>query len=326
MSPHPLRNWIPYSLTYCPTDQWILSWIDLQQRRITEPFFDQTIQNSKWRNMERSPLKSLSNLDFLIEATQGISYLKPTAFIFHVSRCGSTLLTQAFCEEQENIVISEAPILDEILRANEKDQQLTPSQQEKWFKAALNIMGQQRNFKESSYTIKLDSWHLHFYTQLRNWFPNTPFIFLFRKPEQVLASQEKRRGIHSVPGLINKTLLRIDSSVEYMGDLNRYTADVIMQYYLRIIDAQQQGHPLNFFTDYGDGVNQMISSFSRITGIKIKDQAKLKTRLTFHSKSPNEPFNGDLPPDSKFIYKQLSETYQQLRELILSENHKSTHK
>jgi len=316
MSLHPLRNWIPFALTYDPADQWILSWIDLQQRRITEPFFDETIQISKWRNLERSPLKSLSDPEFLIAAAQGIPHLKPTAFIFHVSRCGSTLLTQAFCQEEENIVIAEAPLLDEILRANEKDPHLTSEQQEKWFKAALNIMGQQRNFKESSYTIKLDSWHLHFYTLLRSWFPDTPFIFLFRKPEEVLASQEKRRGVHSVPGIISKALLRIDSSVAYLGDFNRYTADVIEQYYLRIIEVYQQGHPLNFFADYGDGVSQMISSFSKITGIKIKDPLKLQNRLAFHSKSPNEPFKGDLPADSRFTYKHLSQAYQQLKELI----------
>lgn len=321
MYPHPLTNWIPYSLTYDPEGQWVLSWIDLQNRSITEPFFDQTIQISKWRNRERSVLSSLSDPDFLIAAAQGIPHLNPTAFIFHVSRCGSTLLTQAFCEDEENIVISEAPLLDEILRANEKDPNMIPEQQEKWFKAALNMMGQQRNFKESSYTIKLDSWHLHFYTQLRNWFPVTPFIFIFRKPEQVLASQEKRRGIHSVPGIINKALLGIDLTKAYFGDFNRYTADVIEQYYLRIINAHQEGHPLNFFADYGDGMRQMIFLYSNITGIMIKDEAKLKTRLTFHSKSPNEPFKEDIPPDSKFTYEHLSRAYRHLKELTASENH-----
>lgn len=313
MNPHPLSNWIPYQLSYDEQGKWLLFWLDLEHRRMKEPFFEETIQISRYRNIERSRLKSCSDPEFLTALAPGLPHLKPTAFIFHISRCGSTLLTQAFCEAEEHIVIAEAPLLDEILRANEKDPELGPAQQEEWFKAALQLMGQLRNFKESDLIIKLDSWHLHFYTLLRNWFPDVPFIFLFRKPEEVLASHEKRRGIHSIPDMLSSILLGIDPAVDYNTDFNRYTADVIEQYFLKLHLIHQQKHPLNFFADYGDGIGPMVSLFTRATGIKVRNPDQLKTRLNYHSKSPDEIFKGDLPPNPKFSYPHCTQAYEELR-------------
>lgn len=317
MKTHPLKNWIPYRLFY-DQQQWLINWTDLQEIRITAPFFDETISISKYRNRERSSLQSLSNADFLTLAAQEILHLKPTAFIFHVSRCGSTLLSQAFSEEAENIVIAEAPLLDEILRSAEKDPEISVEQQEKWFKASLDLMGQFRNAKESDYIIKLDSWHIHFYSQLRNWFPDTPFLFLFRNPEAVIASHDKRRGMHAVPGLICPSLLKIDKTKDYQGNLNHYTADVMQQYYLELLDIHAQKHPFNTFADYADGVWQMVSLFSEVSGIEIRNRKRIEQRLTYSSKFPKELFKKESIPDPKFSYPQCHEAYQRLRQAILT--------
>lgn len=312
---HPLNNWIPYDLSY-NQDEWQIKWLNLEHRRITEPFFDETIHINRLRSRERSPLQSYSSPDFLANMAQEIAHLNPSAFIFHVSRCGSTLLSQAFCEEEENIVIAEAQLLDQILRSSEKNDEITNEQKESWFKAALNLMGQYRSFKESAYIIKLDSWHLHFYTQLRSWFPDTPFFFLSRTPEEILASHEKRRGMHSVPDLVSKKLLRIDSKTDYMGDFTRYTADVLEQYYLQLIYIQQEQHQDNAFADYGDGVKKMIADFSVFTGIEIRNPEKVNARLGYHSKEGREVFKADAPSNLKCSYKKCNDVYERFKTTI----------
>jgi hypothetical protein len=270
---------------------------------MTDPFFDETIQICRCRQRERSSLQSLSSADFMSEASKGVNALSPGAFIFHVSRCGSTLLSQVFSAPEENIAIAEAPLLDEILREGMAD----------WFKSAVALMGQRRNGKETDYLIKLDSWHIHYYELLREWYPETPFFFLYRRPDEVLASHAKRRGIHAVPGMVSHTLLKTAAPETFGGDFNRYTAQVLEQYYLRL---QRIHHPKNCFFDYASGGKAMVETFSRFTGIPIRDMDQVNTRLGYHSKSTHEVFKPEAPVDSKqFFFKDCHEAYEQLRSL-----------
>ncbi|TKC60053.1 hypothetical protein FBD94_14120 [Pedobacter hiemivivus] len=310
---HPLKNWIPYQFLYDELEGWKVTWMDLQDSKIVEPFFDETIMKCRSRRAQKTMLKSFSSPDFMKEVAENIPHLKPNAFIFHVSRCGSTLVTQAFCEMDENIVIAEAPLLDEILRASEKDDNLPTEKKEAWFKAALNLMGQHRNSKETGYIIKLDSWHIHFYELLRSWFPDTPFFFLSRRPDEVLASHEKRRGIHAVPGMVNKDLLKIDASKEYGGDFNSYTADVLEHFFLQMQYIQRLGHPKNAFTDYGDGVFKMLTEFSAFAGISIHNPERIYNRLNYHSKAGQELFKKDKTAEIRHYYHHCMEAYIQFK-------------
>jgi len=313
MTAHPLKNWLPYQLSYQEKDGWKLSWMDLEDIRITAPFFEQTISACSIQRKEKQRIQSNSSIDFLTSIAKEIPHLKPAAFIFHVSRCGSTLITQAFSEEEQNIVISEAPLLDEILRAGEKDPKISLTQKEDWFKAAINLMGQFRNDKESAFIIKLDSWHLHFYEQLRTWFPDTPFFFLSRTPDEVLASHKKRAGLHSIPGIINKKLLQIDPAEEYGGNFSRYTADVLQGYYQQLLKIQKQQHRKNTFADYADGAAEMISSFASFTGIEIRNPEGVKARLNYHSKAGSELFKKEPPTNPDHQYQQARTAYENFR-------------
>lgn len=290
----------------------MLHWMDLEDRQIMEPFFDETINICSCRRKEKRRLPSVSSIDFLSEVAAGIPHLSPTAFVFHVSRCGSTLLSQAFTLDSENIIIAEAPLLDEILRASEK-KEITEEKRKQWFMAAIQLMGQLRNGNESAYIIKLDSWHLHFYDILRSWYPDTPFFFLSRRPDEVLASHEKRAGIHTVPGLVNKQLLKIDPELDYGGNFSRFTADVLTGFYQQMSKIQQLQHPKNAFADYGEGVSIMLDRFSRFSGANIGDQEKLHNRLNYHSKSNITPFQKDRKPELRHQYPDCIEAYETIK-------------
>lgn len=313
MQQAPIANWIPYRLSHSGNDGWIVKWMNLGNERMIHPFFDETIQVCRCRQKEKSSLESLSSAAFLSDACKDLVSLEPSAFIFHVSRCGSTLLSQAFSAPEENIAIAEAPLLDEILRADEKDAELSTSTRESWFRWATRLMGQKRNNKETAYIIKLDSWHIHFYELLRAWFPQTPFFFLYRRPDEVIASHEKKRGIHAVPGMISAALLKTAAPAHYQGDFNRYTAAVLEQYYLKMQNICQLAHPNNCFFDYADGVNEMVTAFSRFTGIPINEPEQVNERLRYHSKSPQQTFKPE--PDAnnnKYSFNSSQAAYEQL--------------
>ncbi|WP_316746935.1 hypothetical protein [Pedobacter gandavensis] len=308
-----LTNWIPYKLSISENEEWMLHWMDLENRQMLEPFFDETITLCSCRRKEKRRLPSVSTTDFLLKVVaDGIPHLAPTAFVFHVSRCGSTLLSQAFTGDSQNIIIAEAPLLDEILRASEK-KEITEEERKQWFMAAIQLMGQLRNGTESAYIIKLDSWHLHFYDLLRSWFPETPFFFLSRRPDEVLASHEKRAGIHTIPGMVNKKLLKIDPQLNYGGNFSRYAADVLKGFYEQMGLIQQLKHPKNAFADYEDGVSTMVARFSEFSGIRIKDQEQLNNRLNYHSKTISLPYQKDRKPEPRHQYPYCMEVYETIK-------------
>ncbi|KAA2241718.1 hypothetical protein F0L74_17745 [Chitinophaga agrisoli] len=318
MQATPIHNWIPYQLSYSLQDEWMVKWLDLGNERMIQPFFDDTIQLCRSKQRQRSRLESLSTAAFLEDACKDLPALAPAAFIFHVSRCGSTLLSQAFSTPEEHIVIAEAPLLDEILRVAEQQPDIPATTRENWFRQALQLMGQLRNGKETTYIIKLDSWHIHFYDVLRSWFPQTPFFFLYRRPDEVIASHDKQRGIHSVPGMVNPVLLKTNEPAFYGSDFNGYTAQVLEQYYLALQDIHGQQHACNRFFDYADGVREMAAAFSAFTGIAIKDMEQLHTRLGYHSKSAQMTF---APEDhsnrQRFFFAGCQDAYAQLSTLLL---------
>jgi len=105
-----LTNWIPYQLE--PGDeQSFVSWLDLGRHRIGEPFFDQTIQKCKATMHNRSIYRPFSQAALIQDWSNTLDALEPTAFIFHVSRCGSTLLTQSLSQVEPHIVIPEATVI-----------------------------------------------------------------------------------------------------------------------------------------------------------------------------------------------------------------------
>ncbi|HVY70255.1 MAG TPA: hypothetical protein VHH73_10030, partial [Verrucomicrobiae bacterium] len=50
--------------------------------------------------------------------------------------------------------------------------------------------------------VKFDAWLTHEIPLIREAFPDVPWIFLYREPEEVLVSHQRMPGLHMVPGEI----------------------------------------------------------------------------------------------------------------------------
>jgi gluconate kinase len=301
----PMNNWIPYRLEHIEQD-WLVHWLYLGDKRMDDSFFDDTIRYCRSMQKRVSRFGSCSSTALLM--ANEITALKPQAFVFHVSRCGSTLLSQAFAQSEACISIAEAPLLDEILRSTEQDPNINKAQREEWFKAALSWMGQKRTGQESTYIVKLDSWHIHFYALLREWFPETPFFFLTRCPGEILASHAKIRGIHMIPSMINPFLLKLGKLPEFRGDFNTHGSNVLKHYYLELRTILMLDCKFNRFFDYSEGAKEMLESFSQFTGIEL--EPKMYERLKFHSKSIGATFNPE-PKEADLSTNACREAYQE---------------
>ncbi len=285
----PLLHWIPYKLVK-QNQEYFFEWIYLGEKRFNEPFFEETILKCRALVENSKGLKVLSHAQAILEWSQPINAVKPIAFIFHVSRCGSTMLSQAITLSERNIVIPEVPILDDILREPDMSEDFRIQ----LFMAVLKFLGQIRFPKQQNLILKMDSWHLMYLEQLRSYFPKLPFVILTRQPEEILKSHKRNRGMHMVPSLLPASMFGTTDAIPSAEKLDDYAAWVLQKYYLAIERFRHTDQNL-VVCDYSQGFKQIINCYLEITGEQFSTEESdlVDARLKKHSKKPDVTFEGD---------------------------------
>ena len=281
-----LKDWIPIKLFEDSGNEYC-RWVYLGDETFTDPFFDETILRCMKLPGNSSRYRAVSSIEVMKGWSKQIESISPTAFIFHVSRCGSTLISQLLALNPANIVLSEAPFIDDLLRNGFKKNKSSSS----YIKAALNFYGAKRNESNKNLFIKADSWHIHFYKQLRELYPQVPFILLYRKPDEVIRSQQKKRGMHAVRGVIDPAIFNFDNNEIADLSLDEYMAKVLEGYFTAFIDILQKDK-LAVPVNYNEGAITIINKIAAATGITLQEDEMeaMKQRSGFHGKHPGEVF------------------------------------
>ena len=199
MSGIPLDGWVPIRLFWQGSEP-LVEWCYLGRQRFTEPFFDSTIQLAL-----QSPFNSLfrhhTSMAGLADWFQRSPGMKPSGFVFHMSRCGSTVVSQMLASIPENVVISEAGPIDALARAHLHAPAAPLEQRADWLKSMVSALGQRRSGSEERYFIKFDARSTFEWPLLRQAFPDVPWIFLYRDPLEVLVSLVARPSNMTTPGM-----------------------------------------------------------------------------------------------------------------------------
>ncbi len=284
-----IKNWIPIKLIE-EADELSCRWLYIGSNKFTEPFFDETIATCRQLKENGNLKRSLSSLSIFHEWEKDLESISPNAFIFHVSRCGSTLLSQLLSLQSANIVLSEVPFFDDILRYGNKNNCMKTMLP--YLQKAIAFYAQKRHKESCNLFIKTDSWHIHFYKELRELYPNTPFIFLYRKPEEVLHSQQKKPGMQAIPGFLESSIFGFNADGITSKKMNEYFTMVLESYFnafVEIIKTDSKCIALN----YNEGGVELIKKTTAFAGTTIKDDEliEMKSRCNFHAKYPEEKFS-----------------------------------
>ncbi|MGZ4954199.1 MAG: hypothetical protein ACXV8Q_03725 [Methylobacter sp.] len=258
-----------------------LWWRFFGEKKFSEPFFHNTVFSLS----QDKRLCVQTSFDALEEFE---NTLAPTAFIFHISRCGSTLLTQLFASLPSCVVMSEPPVIDYFLRFHYA--QPGQSGAEKTLRQIVSALGQKRSDQERHFFIKLDSWHIGSLPLFRKAFPDTPFIFLYRKPDEVLSSHQRQRGRQMVPGLVDSALLELDHEPLLPGDLDGYCTKVLAHFLSAACGQTEELILLNYNQLPQIVWLDLLELFS-ISHTPTELEA-MKSRSSLHSKSAGI-FSGD---------------------------------
>jgi hypothetical protein len=308
MNTHPLKNWIPYRLDFHEKEL-NCQWLYVADKKFIEPFFDETVRRCRIFEENRKPFLAVSTLDGIIDFAENMPSVAPTAFIFHVSRCGSTLLAQLLSLDEQNVVLAEPPIFDEVLREiSFKKPNISEEKIDESLKAVVKFLGQKRTGEEQNFFIKLDSWHIFYYEKLRKLYPETPFIFSFRRPDEVIRSQVQESGMHAAPGVIQPAIFGFTLEEILKVERPVYIAKVLEKYfeqYLAIIEKDNNA----LFINYAEGILTSLDKIEQFLKLKIEPSIKQKMveRTQFHSKRPNTVFEeksleDELPEYQKKVF------------------------
>ena len=209
------REWVPVKVQVQGAEI-RAEWVYAGAARFTESFFDDTVQR-----LLRNPFAQAFRFDApladgdcnphssntllkngfslpLADARGPVTPSEseaPDGFIFHTSRCGSTLAAQVLAAPPENCVISEAPCIDEVIQTGRAD----------WLRSVVGALRR----SSGPYFVKLDSWHIHNLPLIRSAFPETRWVFLYRDPLEVMVSHRRSPGKQALPGALDPAQLRM---------------------------------------------------------------------------------------------------------------------
>jgi len=286
-----LKNYLPYKLITVD-DQLQLHWLNTFGMPFTEPFFNETILKCLSARTTGN-FKPVSDLQMVNYWAAELPPVEPSAIIFHISRCGSTLVSQLLATLSRHIVLSEVPVFDDILRLQLQQAAFDEQTTSTLLTSVLKFYGVNKTGEtQSDLFIKTDCWHLFFYEQLRRLYPGTPFIIIYRSPDAVFRSHSKMPGMHTIRHMIEPALFGFEAGSAAFESQETYLATVIERYLEKSLEIAEVDNN-TLLLNYSEGPMAMIKQTAAFTGISLStpELANMEERSRYHSKKPEEQFS-----------------------------------
>ncbi len=286
-----LAGWMPIRI-YWDGRTPAVDWCWVGARRFTDPFFDHTIDACL-----RLPFSLLvrpqTPIDSLRELSEIAPGLQPRGLIFHMSRCGSTLVSQMLAALPGSVVLSEAGTIDSVLRAQFRDPSLSDEQRAEWLRWVVSALGQRRGGDETHLFVKFDCWSALELPLIHRAYPDVPWIFLYRNPVEVLVSQVAQRGAHMVPGVIQPELFGMTLAEAVEMQPEEYCARVLAL----VCEAawrHHQSYP-GLLINYQQLPDALWTGVAGFFGIELRDSdLEAFQRVTkLDAKNPSLAFESD---------------------------------
>jgi hypothetical protein len=269
----------------------VVDWANFSGIRFTDPFFQQTV-NHALSFPARMMFRRESPIGLLGDLARESPGIPPTGFIFHLSRCGSTLVSQMLASVPSNIVVSEPPPFDRVLGVAPAAPPAGPDPRIAWMRGLLSAWAQTRS-GETRFFVKFDSWHVLELPLILQAFPKVPWIFLYRDPVEVLVSHGRMPGAQTVPGVVDPRRLGLDPASIDPAALGEYTARVLAQVCAAALKYSGSGRGL--LVNYLELPGAVTGRIARHFGLALTPEEKVlvDSAAGLDAKNPGFTFQPD---------------------------------
>jgi Sulfotransferase family len=278
-----LRGWTPVRVAVRhPAIEWAI--VD---RPFTDPFFEQTAHVAMQHRFNqifarRTPLDILDELG--AEPVRA-----PAGLIVHMSRCGSTLITQMLARLPNVVVLSEPQPFDGLLRLRDRGHADADKTLVRRLRGLMRALAPDSD--EPRVVVKLHAWHVLELSLLARACPQTPVVFVFREPRGVLRSQARNAGAEVLAGTIDPAYAGIRDAAELARP--DYGARVLAAMCEAALRHAATGEML--FVDYETLPDAVFTRVLPFLGLPFSgaDESVLREIARNHTKREGERFRPD---------------------------------
>ncbi len=210
-----LKGWLPVDAVVVEGRPGLM-WMEMSGIRLTEPFFQQTVERARRDNRA----ERFTEFDVLLQLEKQLDSVEPTGFIFHSSRCGSTLVANACHAVSNSIVLSEANAIDKLIARfiTDADNPVKESLYSVFLRGVVHALAQRRSGTEQHLFIKFACCSFAQLERIKRIWPNVPWLFLYRDPVETIVS-----NMRDVPPWLIDNDRRVLSSI--IGDASEMSLE-----------------------------------------------------------------------------------------------------
>lgn len=305
-----LIGWTPFKLVVRPHEATV-HWADLGDADFTEPAFRMTVEQRRPGPVTITGLEALEGLEAVVP------HLAPSAFLFHMSRVGSTLLTNLLRCLDGTLVIAEPTPVAQLLLSPARD-----SAREAWggwLRGLVAALGQPRRADQTRYFVKFTSYNVLQLDLVRRVFPEVPWVFLYRHPVEVMVSNLERpprwMQVHHQPPA-GRNFLGIEPSRLKAMTREEFFAEVFRSFCETALGAKDQG---GIFLNYDQLTPGSFGAIAQALGADAADALASKRLQAVFAADAKDSGKAMFTPDRETKREKASPEVLKLCERLLSE-------
>jgi hypothetical protein len=284
-----LDGWIPIAIAWGESGPTV-DWVRLGDIRFEDPFFADTMTRCLERPFNRV-FRRKTKLEWLGKFARARPGLVPSGFIFHMSRCGSTVVSRALASRPDVLVLSEAGPIDAVLRSRLRDPGVTDEQRVDWLRWIVSALGRPQNARQTTYVLKLDAWQTADLALFERAFPGIPWVYIYRDPVEVLISHMRSTSYimsaANAPALLG---MRVTDAIRIPRA--EYCARVLSRVGEALLAHGVVAEQLVDYRELPDAVWSRIAPHFGIA-CTAADIEMMHRSASAHAKRPNFPFEAD---------------------------------
>ncbi|SFK52054.1 hypothetical protein SAMN03159338_4438 [Sphingomonas sp. NFR04] len=283
----PPPDWLPVRIIESD-DGPLIDWAYFGDDPLKDSFFEDSVQRALARPFNRV-FRHATRLDDFIDNAPREEAIPLRGLVFHMSRCGSTLVAQMLGALPATLSLSEPGPFDAAVRLALARADLGSERGTALLRAMLSALARARNGERQCF-IKLDSWHILAFPLIHAAMPRVPWVYLFREPAEVLVSQMRMRGYQTVPSLVPSGLYGIGEDLAGPEDL---CARIFARHHEAAIHALAKPHGM--VIDYDDLPDALTDRIAPHFGLSLTraERAAVEHASRRNAKAPADLFTPD---------------------------------
>ena len=320
--PHDTAGWLPIEIAFDPQPAVVteapVKWLEFGSTPLAEPFFSQTAANL--RKLPQPAREIETDIETMLRISARLPAVRPAGFIFHVSHCGSTVLSNALKLAPHAVVASEPTALARLarryadppsayLKARWNDTRRT------LLDSVCRLLAHYRTGETQPLVIKFASLNLMGMKTVRSCWPDTPCVVLVRNPAEVMVTALREQG-----WMAWKADANLASEIFGWTDLPRPLTEMSGEEYCARALGRLLGSALDTVDenckviDYEDLNRKRIGDIASFFGLELPGENESLDRvLAYYAKDPESrrPFQDDCRRKRRLATPAVHEAAQQ---------------